>query len=108
MLDRFFSFGRLFRYVRGITLGVVRNQIKGHVGPLPGLPGRGAREIVSIPTTRRPAPQPGGAGDVEEDEELPGLDRVLSNLCCVSRRGDGVCPLVCCRVDEAYFGVGNA
>ena len=77
MLDRFFSFGGLLRHVGRVTLGVVRNQIKRHVGPLPGLPGRGAREIISIPTTRRPAPEPGGAGDVKAHEELPAVDRVL-------------------------------
>ena len=93
MLDRLFSFGGLLRHVRRITFGVVRDKITRHVGPLPGLPGRGARQAVSITTTRRPAPEPGGAGDVEAHEELPAVDRVLSNLCCVSRRVDGVCPL---------------
>ena len=78
MLDRIVSFGRVLRHVRRAPPGVVRDKIEGHVGPLPGLPGRGAREIVSIPTTRRPAPEPGGAGDVEKDEELPAVDRVLT------------------------------
>ena len=77
MLDRVPGFGGLLRHVRRAPPGVVRDTIERHVGPLPGLPGRGAREIISIPTTRRPAPEPGGAGDVEADEELPAVDRVL-------------------------------